>query len=125
MYMISLSSKTKKRKTQSESSDWGGTAVIEQEILDDLKSVYDPEIRINIVDLGLVYSVKLIEEGLVEVIMTLTAPACPMSDQIMNDVRQTCLKHPAVTNADVKIVWDPPWNRDMMSEEAKLSLGFF
>ncbi len=98
---------------------------IEQEILEDLKSVYDPEIRVNIVDLGLVYSVVLKDEGQVEIIMTLTAPACPMSEQIMNDVKRTCLKHPAVNDADIQLVWDPPWNRDMMSEEAKLSLGFF
>jgi len=123
--MISLSNKIRKRKAGLESNDWSSSMSIEQEILEDLKSVYDPEIRVNIVDLGLVYSVVLKDEGHVQVIMTLTAPACPMSEQIMNDVKRTCLKHPSINSADVEIVWDPPWNRDMMSEEAKLSLGFF
>lgn len=97
----------------------------EQEILDELKNVYDPEIRVNIVDLGLIYSLTLNGGGQAKVLMTLTAPACPVSDQIVNDVKNAAKRHPQVNDVDVELVWDPPWNRDMMSEEAKLMLGFF
>ncbi len=96
----------------------------EQEILYYLKKVYDPEIRVNIVDLGLIYSVALDEEGHLKIIMTLTAPGCPVSDQIMNDIRMQAGKHQDVKDIEVELVWDPPWNRDMMSDEAKLMLGY-
>ena len=96
----------------------------EQEIMDALKAVYDPEIRVNIVDLGLVYSVQKTENGTAEIKMTLTTPGCPVSDQIMRDVKFAAGKHPEVSNVDVDLVWEPQWNRDMMSEEARLMLGF-
>ena len=98
---------------------------LQQEIIDELKNVYDPEIRVNIVDLGLIYSVALENGGFAKIIMTLTAPACPVSDQIVADVQNAAKRHPDVDDVDVELVWDPPWNRDMMSEEAKLMLGFF
>ena len=97
----------------------------EQEILDELKDVYDPEIRVNIVDLGLVYSVDIENGGLAKIKMTLTAPSCPVSDQIVADVQRAAKRHPSVDDVDVELVWNPPWNIDMMSEEAKLMLGYF
>ena len=96
----------------------------EEEILDALKAVYDPEIRVNIVDLGLIYSVDKLNDGKVVVKMTLTTPGCPVSDQIMRDVKFATGKHPQVEEVQVDLVWEPQWNRDMMSEEAKLMLGF-
>lgn len=96
----------------------------EQEILDALKAVYDPEIRVNIVDLGLIYSVQKSNNGTADIKMTLTTPGCPMSEQIMRDVKVAAGKHPDVNNVEVELVWEPQWNRDMMSEEAKLMLGF-
>ncbi len=96
----------------------------EEEILDLLRRVYDPEIRVNIVELGLVYSVRKGADGLVEIKMTLTAPGCPVSDQIIRDVKFAAGRHKEVSEVDVELVWDPPWNRDMMSEEAKLMLGY-
>ncbi len=96
----------------------------EEEILDLLRRVYDPEIRVNIVDLGLVYSILKQDTGLVDIKMTLTAPGCPVSDQIIRDVKFAASRHKEVTDVDVELVWDPPWNRDMMSEEAKLMLGY-
>jgi len=96
----------------------------EMEILDELRRVYDPEIRVNIVDLGLIYSITLADDGALQIIMTLTAPSCPVSGQIVADVRRAAERHPRVKSIEVELVWEPPWNRDMMSEEAKLMLGY-
>ena len=95
----------------------------EEEILDALKAVYDPEIRVNIVDLGLVYSVVKEEGGIANIKMTLTTPGCPMSEQIMRDVKFATGKHPEVEKVEVELVWSPPWDRSMMSEEARLMLN--
>lgn len=96
-------------------------------IWDQLKRVFDPEIPVNIVDLGLIYSmeVKEAEEGKydVEVAMTLTAPGCGMGPTIAEDARSHVVQVPGVRNAKVDIVWDPPWNQDMISEEGKMQLG--
>lgn len=96
----------------------------EMEIMDELRRVYDPEIRVNIVDLGLIYSLSLAEDGFLHIIMTLTAPSCPVSGQIVADVRKAAERHPEVKSTEVELVWEPPWSRDMMSEEAKLMLGY-
>lgn len=88
-----------------------------------LHTVYDPEIPVNIYDLGLVYSID-VADGNVVVIMTLTAPGCPVAGSIMQEVNDKILAIPGVTGADVRLTFDPPWTKDMMSEEAKLELGF-
>ena len=95
----------------------------EEEILDALTAVYDPEIRVNIVDLGLVYSVVKQDGGIANIKMTLTTPGCPMSEQIMRDVKFAVGKHPEVEKVEVELVWSPPWHRGMMSEEARLMLN--
>jgi probable FeS assembly SUF system protein SufT len=95
-------------------------------IWDQMKRVYDPEIPVNIVDLGLVYSmdVEKAEEGFkVSVAMTLTAPGCGMGPAIAEDARSRIVQVPGVSLADVRIVWDPPWNQSMISEEGKMKLG--
>jgi FeS assembly SUF system protein len=97
--------------------------VTEEKVWEVLKNCYDPEIPVNIVDLGLVYDVK-IEDDVVKVKMTLTAPGCPMHSMIAQDVRNKLLGIEGVKDAVVQVVWDPPWNPDMMSEEAKAKLGF-
>ena len=89
-----------------------------------LRTVYDPEIPVNIFDLGLVYQIEVKEEGKVLVIMTLTAPGCPVAGSIMEEGNQKVSAIPGVTDADVRLTFDPPWTKDMMSEEAKLELGF-
>ncbi|MGE7775483.1 SUF system Fe-S cluster assembly protein [Chitinophaga sp. NPDC101104] len=89
-----------------------------------LRTVYDPEIPVNIFDLGLVYQIEVKDEGKVLVIMTLTAPGCPVAGSIMEEVSQKVSAIPGVTDADVRLTFDPPWTKDMMSEEAKLELGF-
>lgn len=89
-----------------------------------LRTVYDPEIPVNIYDLGLVYEIKIEDGNKVRVTMTLTAPACPVADSIVFEVQKKLEAIPGVEDAYVLLTFDPPWNREMMSEEAKLELGF-
>lgn len=98
---------------------------IEEKIVAALKTVYDPEIPVNIYDLGLIYKVDYHEEdGTLDVDMTLTAPGCPLADYIVEDVRQKLVVIDGVTSAVVNLVFEPEWTQDMMSEEAKADLGF-
>lgn len=94
-------------------------------IIDRLKEVYDPEIPVNIYDLGLIYSVDVNESGVVDIVMTLTAPGCPMADILLDQTQQAALKVEGVTDVHVELVFDPPWDKSMMSEEARFELGFF
>jgi FeS assembly SUF system protein len=89
-----------------------------------LRTVYDPEIPVNIFDLGLVYAIKLEDRGEVKITMTLTAPACPAAGEIIHDVQQKVEGLEGVVDCHVQLTFDPPWTKDMMSEEAKLELGF-
>ena len=97
---------------------------IEEEIVDVLRTVYDPEIPINIYDLGLIYKVDLKENGNLDVDMTFTAPSCPAADFIMEDVRQKLDANTGVKSATVNLVFEPIWDQSMMSEEARVELGF-
>lgn len=96
---------------------------IEERIIAVLRTVYDPEIPVDIYSLGLVYRIDLADDGALTVDMTLTAPNCPMADFIMEDVRMKLEGIEGVTSVTVNIVFEPEWNKDMMSEEAKLELG--
>jgi len=96
----------------------------EIEIVKVLKTIYDPEIPVNIYDLGLIYEVLVQDEGMVSVDMTLTAPGCPMADQILAEVEAKLKMIEGVKELDLKLTFDPPWSREMMSEEARLELGF-
>jgi FeS assembly SUF system protein len=97
---------------------------IEEKIVTVLKTVYDPEIPVNIYDLGLIYKIDVTDEGEVTLDMTLTAPNCPAADFIMEDVRQKIDAIEGVKSANVNLVFEPEWDKDMMSDEAKLELGF-
>ena len=97
---------------------------IEERILAMLKTVYDPEIPVNIYDLGLIYKIDLQDDGDVSIDMTLTAPNCPAADFIMEDVRQKVDSVEGVNSSVINLVFEPEWDKDMMSEEAKLELGF-
>lgn len=97
---------------------------IEGDIVRMLKTVYDPEIPVDIYNLGLIYGVDVDEDKNVTIKMTLTAPNCPAADFIMEDVRLKVNSIPEVKNVIVDLVFEPTWDRDMMSEEAKLELGF-
>ena len=97
---------------------------IEERIVEVLKTVYDPEIPVDIFNLGLIYRIDLADDGILEVDMTLTAPNCPAADFIVEDVRLKLQGIPEVVDARVNLVFEPEWDKDMMSEEAKLELGF-
>ena len=96
---------------------------IEEKVVEVLRTVYDPEIPVDIYSLGLVYKIDLADDGALSVDMTLTAPNCPMADFILEDVRMKIEGVEGVTSVNVNIVFEPEWTQDMMSEEAKLELG--
>jgi len=96
----------------------------EVKIVEILKTVYDPEIPVNIYDMGLIYRIDVNEDASVNVDMTLTAPSCPAADFIMEDVQQKVESVEGVKSVNINLVFEPQWDKDMMSEEAKLELGF-
>ena len=100
------------------------TYEIEEKVVAMLRTVYDPEIPVNVYELGLIYKIEVNEKNVVDIDMTLTAPNCPAADCIMEDIRQKVESIEGVTMANVNLVFEPEWNKDMMSEEAKLELGF-
>lgn len=99
-------------------------ATIEDKVVDILKTIYDPEIPVDIYELGLIYEVRISKEMHVEIDMTLTSPNCPVAETLPKEVKDKVETIEEVTEASVHIVFDPPWDKDMMSEEAKLELGF-
>ncbi len=108
-----------------EAIDAGEPATLKDAIAAALRTVYDPEIPVNIYDLGLIYEIAVDEVGKVNIVMTLTAPACPVADILPGEVEEKARAVDGVTDASVELVWDPPWTPDMMSEAARLELGMF
>jgi FeS assembly SUF system protein len=106
-------------------SDPARTDDLQPAIVDALKKVFDPEIPVNIYDLGLVYDIFVDASGVAAIRMTLTAPACPAAQFLPTDVKKRVGEVPGVTDVKVDVVWDPPWSRDRMSDVAKLQLGMF
>lgn len=106
-------------------ADAGRMAELKPKILEVLATVYDPEIPVNIYELGLIYDVIVDKDGRAGIRMTLTAPACPAAQSLPVEVRQKVAAIEGVTEARVEIVWDPPWTKDRMSEAAKLQLGLW
>ena len=100
-----------------------GNPALREQVLEALKTVRDPEIPVNLVDLGLIYELIVNKDGIVYVEMTLTTPACPVAGALPGQVRDAVSAVPGVQDARVKLVWTPPWDKDRMSEEAKLELG--
>ena len=96
----------------------------EQDIIETLKTVHDPEIPVNIYELGLVYTIDIKDDGYVQITMTLTAPGCPVAGDIIREVDEKVRAVPNVSDVNVMLTFDPPWTRERMSEEAKLELGF-
>lgn len=96
---------------------------LEKKVLDKIKTIYDPEIPVNIHDLGLIYDIKITAENEVVVLMTLTAPSCPVAGGLPIEVENAIKELPEVKNAKVLLAFDPPWNPSLLSEEAKLVLG--
>ena len=97
---------------------------IEERIVDVLKTVYDPEIPVNIYDLGMIYKIDVDEKGNLDMDMTFTAPSCPAADFILEDVRTKVESVEGIKSANINLVFDPVWDQSMMSEEARVELGF-
>lgn len=113
-------------------SDWWGkppekakvdTEALKEKVIAALRSVYDPEIPVNIYDLGLIYNLTISEQGFVDVEMTLTAPGCPVAQTFPATVEDAVCRVEGVSDAKVELVWDPPWTQDRMTDEVKLQLG--
>ncbi|HET6567137.1 MAG TPA: SUF system Fe-S cluster assembly protein [Rhodothermales bacterium] len=102
-----------------------GLGELEDEIVEALRTVYDPELPVNIYDLGLIYELRVETDRTVYIKMTLTAPGCPAAGFLPAEVRQSVQEVPGVKDVQVDLTWDPPYHRDMMSDAAKLELGLF
>tara|TARA_B100000949_G_scaffold187095_1_gene169499 strand:- start:38 stop:370 length:333 start_codon:yes stop_codon:yes gene_type:complete len=100
-------------------------ALLKAAIIEQLKTIYDPEIPVNIYDLGLIYDVIVQDNGHVDIKMTLTTPGCPVAQTFPGTVEQSVLKVEGVNECIVELVWDPPWTQDRMTEAARLELGLF
>ena len=96
---------------------------LKEKVIAEIKKIYDPEIPVNIYELGLIYKIDVDEKNKVEVEMTLTSPNCPVAESLPNNVKENILKVEGVSNVDLKLVWDPPWDKSKMSEAAKLQLN--
>ena len=96
---------------------------LKEKVIAEIKKIYDPEIPVNIYELGLIYKIDVDEKNKVEVEMTLTSPNCPVAESLPNNVKENILKVEGVSNVDLKLVWDPPWDKSKMSEAAKLELN--
>jgi len=97
---------------------------LEQKIVFELKNTYDPEIPVNVYDLGLIYEIDVEDEGKVKITMTLTAPNCPIIDELLNEIKTRIEHIEGVKEVEIVLTFDPPWDKSMMSEEAQLQLGF-
>lgn len=99
------------------------TTILQGEIIEAIRTVFDPEIPVNIYDLGLIYEVNVSPDATVDIKMTLTSPGCPVAGTLPPEVRDKAETVPGVKVANVEVVWEPQWNMDMMTDEAKLELG--
>ena len=96
---------------------------LKKNVIEEIKKIFDPEIPVNIYELGLIYKVEVDETNKVFIEMTLTSPNCPVAESLPKDVKDNTMKVEGVSDVDLKLVWDPPWDKDKMSEAAKLELN--
>ena len=96
---------------------------IKNKVIEEIKKIYDPEIPVNIYELGLIYKLEVDEKNKVNVDMTLTSPNCPVAESLPNQVKENIMKVDGVSDVELKLVWEPPWDKDKMSEAAKLELN--
>tara|TARA_B100001248_G_C27312024_1_gene422473 strand:- start:284 stop:586 length:303 start_codon:yes stop_codon:yes gene_type:complete len=96
---------------------------IKEKVISEIKKIYDPEIPVNIYELGLIYKIEVNDDKKVIIEMTLTSPNCPVAESLPNSVKENILKIAGVVDVDLKLVWDPPWTKEKMSEAAKLELN--
>ncbi len=95
---------------------------VKSKIIEEIRKIYDPELPVNIYDLGLIYEVQVLEEK-VKIKMTLTTPNCPVAESLPKEVKEAAMQVEGIKEVDLELVWDPPWNKDMMSDAAKLELN--
>jgi FeS assembly SUF system protein len=100
-------------------------ASLEERVIAVLRGIYDPEIPVDIYELGLIYDLKVDTAGVVAILMTLTSPMCPVAEALPTEVRNKVAAIPGVASASVELVWDPPWDKSRMSEDAQMALGLF
>ena len=96
---------------------------VKSKVIEEIKKIYDPEIPVNIYELGLIYKIEVDDKNKVNVDMTLTSPNCPVAESLPNEVKNNIMKVEGVSDVDLKLVWEPPWDKDKMSEAAKLELN--
>ena len=96
---------------------------LKDQIINEIKKIYDPEIPVNIYELGLIYDIKVENKNTAKVKMTLTSPNCPVAESLPKEVKDGIMQVEGIENVDLKLVWDPPWTKDMMSDAAKLELN--
>ena len=96
---------------------------IKSQVIEEIKKIYDPEIPVNIYELGLIYKVEVDEKNKVNIDMTLTSPNCPVAESLPKDVKENIMKVEGVSDVNLNLVWEPPWDKDKMSEAAKLELN--
>ncbi len=101
------------------------TTLLEEKIVEQIKTVFDPEIPVDIYELGLIYEISIKEDGVVFVRMTLTSPACPVAESLPMEVQEKITRVEGVEDVDLRVVFDPPWEKSMMSEEARFALDMF
>ena len=94
-----------------------------EQIIAEIKKIYDPEIPVNIYELGLIYDIKVKDEKFAIIKMTLTTPNCPVAESLPKEVKEGAMQVEGIEDVDIELVWDPPWNKDMMSEAAKLEMN--
>ena len=94
-----------------------------EQIIEEMKKIYDPELPVNIYELGLIYDIKVEDERNAKIKMTLTSPNCPVAESLPEEVKDGAMQVEGIEDVDLELVWDPPWNKDMMSEAAKLELN--
>ena len=96
---------------------------LKKEIIEEIRKIYDPEIPVNIYELGLIYDVKIENDNTAKIIMTLTSPNCPVAESLPQEVKDSAMQVEGIEKVDLDLVFEPPWNKDMMSEAAKLELN--
>jgi len=96
---------------------------IKNKVIEEIKKIYDPEIPVNIYELGLIYKIEVKEKNKIDIDMTLTSPNCPVAESLPKEVKDNVLKVEGVSDVNLNLVWEPPWNKDRMSEAAKLELN--
>ncbi len=94
-----------------------------EKIIEEIKKIYDPELPVNIYELGLIYDIAIENDKIAKIKMTLTTPNCPEAESLPNEVKEGAMQVEGIEDADVQLVWDPPWNKEMMSEAAKLEMN--